>query len=137
MTTQNRATEYELNKRNPRLFLFILIGLCILFSVSYAIRLVERMRVSGQVELWQHRIEDAMLRQASLNRYAQFMTSDSYVESVARDELGLAREGDSVVVLIPPPNQNTEMDHAYNESDVAQSPLEISNWKLWMSLFVQ
>jgi cell division protein FtsB len=97
-----RATEgLELQKRNLRLFFGVIIGLCIFFAISYTGRLVERMQVEAEADQWEQRIAEARVRQAELAAQLNYVTSDEYVDQVAREDLGLALPGDSVVIVVP------------------------------------
>lgn len=66
---------------------------------------------------------------ATLSGAVAFTESDVYIERVAREQLGYAREGDIVILprLIPP---DTPAEPAPAEPPAPQPP-PIPNWRLW------
>lgn len=138
----------ELEKRNLKLFFGVLIGLCLFFTISYMGRLVERMQIEAQAAEWEQRIEDAHVRQAELQAQLAFVTSQSYVEEVARKEFGYALPGDSVVIVVPesgeslPQNQMADASVesatqiAATEPIAHAQPVYPSRMRRWMTSLV-
>ncbi|MCX6043885.1 MAG: septum formation initiator family protein [Chloroflexi bacterium] len=121
--------------RNIRLALVILIVLCLIFIVSYTARLAKRAQLGVESHQWEERIEQATQKRLVLEAERQYVDSDAYVQKEARDELGMAKAGDSIVIvipstptpLIPSPEPQTE-----TTTKVAGQ----ANWQQWFELFV-
>jgi len=88
------------------------------------------------IELWQRRdvvsVRERELRKIQAENDAlegklTDMASDAYVESVARDQLGMIREGETIVML-PEGVVHTEK----NGSDQ-----DLPNWRKWWRLFFE
>lgn len=86
------------------------------------------------VELWQRRdVVDVRKRELAkiqaenntLQDKLKDMGSDAYVERVARDQLGMIKEGETIVMLPEGAVQGRESGEEKN----------IPNWKKWWSLF--
>jgi len=86
------------------------------------------------IELWQRR-DIIYVREQELSRLKRDntqlevklkdMKSEAYVEKVARDQLGMIKEGETIVIL------------PINVSSSASSGLftQVSNWRQWWNLF--
>lgn len=62
----------------------------------------------------------------TLERMLQDIGSDSYVEQVAREKLGLVKEGETIVIL---------PEIGDGESGARNTQKNITNWKKWWRLF--
>ncbi len=116
--------------RRPLLFLFI--GLCLLFAVTYAARLGERGEVEAQIADAQVEIEAAERRQARLEAERAQLDGEGAVAQIARDELEMAKEGDTVLVVITPVASPTPVPAVVVEPETErQEPV----WRQWLGLF--
>lgn len=88
------------------------------------------------VELWQRRdvvgdrereLAKIKAENTSLEGALGDIASDAYVERVARDQLGMVREGE-VIVMLPEGGVHTEKNEAQKD---------IPNWRKWWSLFFE
>ncbi len=72
-------------------------------------------------------------KQVELKRQLEYFSSDEYVETIARDKLLLAKEGETVLIL---PKEN---DAALLPSSFFPLPSEaepqLPNWQKWAKLF--
>ena len=82
----------------------------------------------AQVRLTQLQVEEEQLED-KLNK----ISSDSYKEEQIRDKLGLAREGETIIVL-PSEDVLRKLSPRINEETVTQVPKP--NWKKWTDLFL-
>ena len=127
-------------KRNPRLLIFMLIGLCILFVISYASRRIENSRVQAEVIAMDSDIAQSQRNQAELEAQLEFVESDAYVDQVARNELGLAKPGDSVIIVLPAienPSAEQDVEDANSLATAPQASTDLPNWRQWLQLFTQ
>lgn len=87
------------------------------------------------IDLW-HRKDLLTTRQNDLNRILsenrklsqqlRDSQTDSYVERIARDKLGLVKDGEAIILLPP-----SSKEGSTRTSDDAKKP----NWQKWWSLF--
>jgi cell division protein FtsB/cell division protein DivIC len=128
-----------------RVLLAILILSCLVFMVSYAGRLVEKWRVERDIALWQQRVDEAHQTQAALAEESQRVQSQDYVDEAARNELGLSKEGDAVVVIVeatptaaPAPVVEPAAATVAELASDARSPAAAEQspaWQQWWALF--
>ena len=120
--------------QSTRIVLGILIVLCLGFIISYAGRLAKKAQLQAEVAHWEERIEQANQRRVVLEAERQAVDSDAYVQKKARDELGMAQPGDSIIVVIP----STPMALAAPVTNQPQSTKVVmeANWEQWFALFV-
>jgi hypothetical protein len=92
---------------NRRPLYFIAILLCLIFVISYVGRLSRRASLGAEIVAKEQLIEEAVERQFELEEYRTYVGSDAYVEEVMREEFGMAREGETLMVLVDPPSLPT------------------------------
>lgn len=146
---QTEATVMSFPQNQPesnrsRVLLAILILSCLVFMVSYAGRLVEKWRVQRDIALWQQRLDEAQQAQAALVQESRRVLSQDYVDEAARNELGLSKEGDEVIVIVeatptalPAPLASPA---AVEMGAEAQSPIwpeQPPAWQQWWELFAE
>ena len=129
------STPDAADRRNLRLIIFALIGLCLLFVAGYVQRLAAKEVVEGQVVALQAKIVAAERRTAILQDQLAGINSPAYVAKVARDDLGLVQEADLPIVVLDPPATATPAAGAEVMSE-AGTPAETANWRLWWELVV-
>jgi cell division protein FtsB len=134
--------------RLSRRFLFlILIVLCVLFVVSYAGRLTERTRLYQEIRAMEARIELEEARTLVLAANLDYVDSEDYVDRVAREELGMGREGDRVMIIVDAPTPiPADVASALLAEPASDRPIEAMSelvrygdppiWKQWLALFV-
>jgi cell division protein FtsB len=119
---------------NSHLALGILIVFCLIFIISYTGRLVKRAQLSAEATHWEDRIEQATQQRLVLDAEHKYIESDAYIQKAARDELGMAQVGDTIVVVVPslptPPVPLTAIQGG--EMKAAGQ----TNWQQWFELFV-
>jgi cell division protein FtsB len=137
MTTPSTlpSTSDGADRRNLRLIIFVLIGLCLLFVVGYLQRLAEKEAVAAQMVAMQTRIADAERRTAILQDQLADVNSSAYVAQVARDHLGLIQENDRPIVVLDPPATAVPALEEVERVGQGTPPAE-TNWRLWWELVV-
>ena len=68
----------------------------------------------------------------NLERKVEEVTSDDYIEKQIRDKLGLAKEGEIVLVLPEPEVLKKFAPKIEEEEEILPDP----NWKKWIKLFL-
>src|SRR3990170_4508136 len=72
-----------------------------------------------------------MTKEKDLEKKLEEVKSDDYIEKQIRDKLGLAKEGEIVVVLPPPEVVRKLAPKIEEQEDTLPDP----NWKKWFHLF--
>lgn len=78
----------------PRFYGFIIVVLLLCFLVSFLISQAQYAKVSGRLALLNDERSALTTRVNELTQQLEYVRSDAYVERVARDELGLIRQGE-------------------------------------------
>jgi cell division protein FtsB len=123
--------------RKPRLILIFLIALCGLFVYSYTMRLVEKAQVEARIVEMKGRIEGAKNVQYSLLEQREGLSEPDYLDRVARENFGLAKPGDKVLVVIKEPIAASPSAEA-PAAAAAVTPVELGYlpvWQQWISFF--
>lgn len=109
----------------------IIIGLILIVNISRSILdLSGRNKVVEEAEL---RVRKAEEENATLREKYYEVTRDEYLEEVAREKLGLGKEGEMVVVL---PKSIKEDDSAVGQAEGEEKQVEPQPvWRQWAKLF--
>ena len=108
----------------------VVIGIMALLVVLFAFtnRVAEYLRLSAQQEREAARLTELVVTQAALEDQIAYATSQAAVEEWAREDARWARDGDFVVIPLPPAGVTPQ--------PVAQfetTPTPSTNWDAWMS----
>jgi len=71
------------------------------FLVTGATTALQSRQLSEREDRLQAEISDAQQRYQRLEALRQYLDSNEYIEGVAREELGLVRQGETSIVVIP------------------------------------
>lgn len=111
---------------------YIVIGLILFLGLSL-VRSASKISVAKKrVAAAQEKVEKLKKEQEELEKKVAAVQSPEYVESQLRDKLGLAKEGEKIIVL---PDDETLIKLAPvvpEEEDTLPDP----NWKKWLKLFL-
>jgi cell division protein FtsB len=72
-------------------------------------------------------LEREMVRNKDLQEQLKIATSDAFLEKQAREKLGLAREGETIVLLGEPQNSENQVNSSVSTPQ--------SQWTKWWRLF--
>ena len=129
-----------LERRRP--LLAILIVLCLIFVASYTTRLGMLRRLQVEQAKLEERLGAAEIQARVLEDEQERKTSDAYVEQVAVEELGMTRDGDTVVTLLNAPEASGATvagDSSAAEPEVDAGAAATSKaqpvWRQWIDLF--
>lgn len=78
------------------------------------------------------RVEELKTEQAELIELQKEVNSPEFVEREARDRLGLAKEGEVVVIL---PSEDVLKDLALPLAELEEYPEEDPIWRRWVKMF--
>ncbi len=82
-------------------FIVLLIGLCLVFAVSYTGRVMAKVRMDNAVSDQGEENRLAQERTAQLQARLTYVQSDAFAEEKAREEFGMTQPGDRKVVILP------------------------------------
>lgn len=108
---------------------YIIISLLMLVSLTRNI--IKVREAKERLKEKEDRIEKIRKENEELSQKVDMFKSDEFVERQLRDKLGLAREGEMIVVL---PDDETIRKFAPND-EKEEEILPDSNWKKWFKLF--
>ena len=110
---------------------YILIFISILLMVSLARNIIRINNVNQSIKEEEEKVEEIRQENEELKAKLQILRSDEYKERQLRDKLGLAKEGELIVVL---PDEEVLRNLAPKHFEEEES-LPDPNWKKWMHLF--
>lgn len=126
---QLKKRVYSIHSKPWKLVLFVLLSV-IVFSLAKDLA-----KIAGfdtQLEDTQQKIEELSQEKQILERQLRYVQSDGYKEIQIRDKLGLAKDGEIVVVL---PNEETLKKLSPRQSAVEDVYRADSNWEKWLEVF--
>ena len=124
MATPNLVTP----KRDIRLLIATVLGICLIFAMTYASRLARQAAVNTEVAQWEAKIVQSTERQHALNAELRYIQSDAYVDQLAHDELGMVKPDEELVVIVPAAQPEAEHSPVVAASETTQ-PF----WQGWLN----
>jgi cell division protein FtsB len=110
----------------------LLLAFVAILIVSLGRNVLRISRVDRTIEEARERVDKLKEENEELKRKADEVQSQVYIEKQLRDELGLAKEGEIVLVL-PEDKILRKLAPDYEED---QERLPDPNWKKWLDLFL-
>jgi len=123
----SKSIKSSLEKRS-NIILFILV---ITLTFSLARNITRTNKANLKIEEAKLRVEKLRNENEELNKKLENV-KEEFIEKQLRDKLGLAKEGEIIVVL---PNEEILRKLAPNYTDEEET-LPDPNWKKWMKLFL-
>lgn len=121
----------NITKKYPKITNFFLLFLVIILTFSLVRNLKKILSIQDQIEREKNRVVELKKESEELKREVEKITSDTHIEKQFRDKLGLAREGEYVVIL---PDEEVVRKLAPKfVFEEKTRPLE--NWRKWLLLF--
>lgn len=112
-------------RRNLLLIFGVIVG--ILLVVNSAKRLLTFRTTTEKVQEAENRLEQLKEENKKLQEQREYTKSDEFREKEIRDKLGLAKEGEAVVVL--------PKDDSRESKENSKKPSGVPNYKKWWNLF--
>lgn len=131
-SSQHQPLSQQERRRSPRLLIVLFVLLCMLFVAGYMERLASLETARQQVADASAQLAASHQRQANLLEEQSRVQDPAYLALRARDDIGLAPEGELMVVIYdgnpkPAPTPEPEPNTAYMLS--SQPP-----WQQWLEL---
>lgn len=82
-------------------FKYLVLIICLILIISMGRTTIKLLGKTKTIDDAQKRLEELEREQAELLQFKKQIDSPDFVEREARDKLGLAREGESIVILPP------------------------------------
>ena len=117
-----------------RLFLLVMAGIVLFVLVAFLREAVHRYEVRQQISSLQSEIGDLETKQKKLTDLIDFFSSPLFQEQEARQKLGKAKPGESVV-FIPISNVNASPPNSSAAQDAEQREQAVSNPVRWWRYF--
>lgn len=111
-------------KKN-RFLNFLIVIFCLFLIISLSRSLLELSGAGTRVTQVQKELEISREKNSELKKKLAEAQSQQYLEKIARDNLGLAKAGEMVVIL---PEQTPFLNLKPKE--------EIPNWQKWLKMFI-
>lgn len=110
---------------------YVLIFISILLMVSLVRNIVRINNVNQSIKEEEEKVEKIRQENEELTARLEILRSDEYKEKQLRDKLGLAKEGELIVVLPDDEVLRSLAPKHVEEQDSLPDP----NWKKWAQLF--
>ena len=110
---------------------FIIAFVIALLIISLMRNITKTITAQKRIQKEKARVENLRVENEKLRERLEKEMSEAYIEKQMRDKLGLAKEGETIVIL---PDEETLKKLApglLSEEDVLPAP----NWKKWLNLF--
>ena len=117
-----------------QIFVAILVALLLYFVVSYVYLVLEHTALREEISQAEANLQVVKELGLRLERQLQYVRTDAYRETVAREQLGMAREGDRVVAIISDGSLLNEpgfLPAVDGVVDIRSLPI----WQQWLTLF--
>lgn len=111
---------------------YALLGVVLLLSITLVKNILRNVDINKKIEAEKARVEQMKQDNADLAQKVAEIQSQAYIEEQLRDKLGLAKEGEIVVVL---PDTAT-LEKLATDVPVEVQTLPDPNWKKWLKLFL-
>lgn len=134
--TKNKKLQELYNKIGPRLTVWWTYGLLvvgILLSLSLFRNVSTIISADKTIAETKERLENLKRENKELSDQVDKVKSPGFRESEARDKLGLAKPGETVLVL---PEADIIRKVSPVEVDTSYDSLPIPNWQKWLKLFL-
>ena len=112
-------------------FFYIVVFLIVFYSVSIYRNYKNVQKVNERIASEEKEVQDAEKKEAELQKKLEYTKSQEYIEKQLRDKLGLAKEGEIVVIL--PPAEELRKFAPKREEEIETLP--DPNWKKWFKVF--
>jgi cell division protein FtsB len=112
---------------------YLFIAFFVLLTASLARNVIRILKAGQRVEETEGRVEKLKEENEELKKRLEMIGSQEYIEKQLRDNLGLAKEGEIVIVLPDEETLRALAPRPQKEEEVLPDP----NWKRWMNLFFE
>ena len=119
----------------PRLVAIVTFTLVAALMVDFGRKALDNYQIQRQVEWLRERTATEQQANDSLQEELDYVSSDAYVEQIARERLKLVQPGETAVVVVP---QAAEAPSASSHSPAAgiQEDEALPYWQQWANLLL-
>lgn len=117
-----------------QIFVALLVAILLYFVVSYIRLVLEHGELREEVRQATADLQVSREQELRLERQLQYVRTDAYRETAAREHLGMAREGDTVVAIVSD-GRVVESPVAAVATEEQVDILSLPIWQQWMALF--
>jgi len=110
----------------------ILIIFTILLGISFVRNISKTINIEKKVREKEERVEKLKEENKQLEKRLEEISNDSYIERQLRDSLGLAKRGETIIILPDKEILKSLAPNIEEEEDTLPDP----NWKKWLNLFL-
>ena len=110
---------------------FIIAFVIALLIISLMRNIAKTVAAQKRIQKEEARVESLRVENEKLRERLEKETSEAYIEKQMRDKLGLAKEGETIVIL---PDEET-LKKLAPTLPVEEDTLPAPNWKKWLNLF--
>jgi cell division protein FtsB len=121
-----------MGRSSARLVALVLVGLSLWLLVNFVGQVVSGARMDRQIADKQAENAQIEARNAALKDRIAFAESPAFAEQIAREQLGYAREGDTVILPTLPERKPAPASAA--PAPVPPPPAQ-PNWRGWLNAF--
>jgi cell division protein FtsB len=111
---------------------YIALGIAVLLVFSLLGSISKIRDVNTKIDKEREVLEKLKKDNENLQKDLQKAQSEEFIEKQLRDKLGMAKEGEIVVIL---PDEETVKKFAPS-IDIEKEPIPDPNWKKWLKLFL-
>lgn len=112
-------------------FIFAFLALLGLYLiVSFSRDLWHLWQKEGEIRKSQLKLEELRVKNEELKKQLEYVKSETFLEKEAREKLGLAKPGETVLIL----PENLEEALGINPPSISENQ-RLSNWERWWRLF--
>ena len=126
-----RKTQNNLKNRLKQYSKYLFLFLAVLFLISLVRNVFKISEAKKSIDEARARVEKLARENKELSEKLQSVQSDNYTEKQLRDKLGMAKEGETVVIL---PDAETVKKLA-PKVEVEEGALPDPVWERWLRLF--
>lgn len=130
MNAALRAGRLFLSRNQGRIAILVLLLVCVYFLVIFGEQAWHANRLEAEIDQQRDSIADIRRENEELAARAEQMNSSAYrvyVEKIARRDLGLARPGETVIIVPRQPAARQPAAKPEATPDVSEQ-----NWQLWI-----
>jgi cell division protein FtsB len=114
-----------------RIYFLAIIFLCFLFVLSFLKNLGKARQIEKLVREKEDKIKQMEVKKAEIQRKLEEAQSEAYVEKRLRDDLGMAKAGETIFVLPEESVLKSLIPPLPEEEETLPDP----NWRKWLKLF--
>ena len=128
------ASSDKLRQSSAYLISMIMMAITLWMLTNFIGQLLTSAQLERRSQEVQVDIDHLEAEKRQLEQQVAYAESSAYAEQVAREQLGLARDGDIVVL---PTFPDLVPEHQAPPSSVAPQPTPVPNWQAWQQALFQ